>query len=58
MSNETVFVCRPQPGVKIQLEIPQHIFDAYREKAKGTKYTAKQLMENMLKNWIEGVGSK
>jgi hypothetical protein len=41
--------------VKVQLEIPTHILEAYKEKAKDGKYTAKQIMENILCNWIEGV---
>lgn len=61
MSQTTVFVCKRDGGpvgVKIQLEIPQATLDAYKEKAKGTAFTPKQLMENMLKNWVEGVSGK
>jgi hypothetical protein len=59
----TVFNCtRGGTGsikpVKIQLEISQETFDAYREKAKGSQFTAKQLMENMLRNFIQGVSAK
>lgn len=53
-----VFICGQKPGVKIQLEIPEYILEAYKEKSKGSKYTAKQIIENMLINWINGVEGK
>ncbi len=34
--------------VKIQLEIPEHVLEAYKEKAKGTQRTPKQIMERVL----------
>lgn len=55
-----VFICGQKPGIKVQLEIPEHILEAYKTKSKESKdkYTAKQIMENMLINWINGVASK
>lgn len=41
--------------VKIQLEIPARILSAYKDKANGSRYSPKQIMENMLTNWIDGV---
>lgn len=60
MSDTTVFVCnrgREAAVVKVQLEIPEATLQAYKEKAKTTQFTPKQLMENMLKNWVEGVSA-
>lgn len=56
MKDITVFVCNRGglKPVKIQLELDQWVFDAYKEKAKETKYTPKQIMENMLRNWVDG----
>lgn len=55
----TVFACdrgaKKKNTIKIQLEIPERILDGYKQKAKGTVYTPKQVMENMLTNWIDGV---
>lgn len=58
MSETTVFVCdrgTKKNTVKIQLEIPERILEGYKQKAKGTVYSPKQVMENMLTNWIDGV---
>ena len=66
MSTEqtTVFICnrggQAPDTVKVQLELPRWIIEAYKEKSKefqGGKYTAKQVMENILKNNIEGVSA-
>jgi hypothetical protein len=57
----TIFSCNRGGGVKpvkIQLELPRETIEAYKIKAKefeGGKYTAKQVMENMLRNWVDGV---
>lgn len=59
MSDVTVFVCNRgvrNDTVKIQLEIPKRVLEAYKEKAGDKKLTAKQIMENMLTNWVDGVG--
>lgn len=56
MDKETVAIS-VDDFVKVQLEITRSTLDAYKAKAKefqGGKYTAKQLMENMLRNWVEG----
>ncbi len=60
MEDVNIFICDrgvAKDLVKIQLEIPRRVLDAYKEKSKDTKYTAKQVMENMLVNWIDGVSS-
>ena len=57
----SVFICGRGATAnlaKIQLEIPQRILDGYKDKAKESQYTAKQIMENMLINWIDGVSEK
>ncbi len=36
-------------------DAPKRIFEAYKEQAQGMKYTPKQIMENMLTNWIDGI---
>lgn len=55
-----VFVCRQnqKAKVKIQLELPQRTLEAYKAKAKGTVYSPKQVMENMLVNWADGSDGK
>lgn len=62
MSEPTVFICKrshikPDNIVPIRLELPRETLEKYKEKAQGTKYTAKEIMENMLTNWVEGVAS-
>lgn len=57
MSQTTVFICN-RGGVKltkVQLELPRETIEKYKAQAKGTQYTAKQIMENMLRNWADGV---
>ncbi len=60
----TVFMCKrgnsPDPSrVKIQLEISRSTLAAYVEKSNegGQSLSAKQIMENMLRNWVEGVAA-
>ena len=55
-----VFICNRGgvKTVKVQLELSQATLDAYKERAKsfqGGQYSPKQIMENMLRNWIDGV---
>jgi len=55
-----VFICNRGgvKTVKVQLELSQATLDAYKERAKsfqGGRYSPKQIMENMLRNWIDGV---
>ena len=59
----TTFICRRggvrADTVKVQLELPLRILEGYKEKAKepvgNFKYTPKQIMENLLTNYIDGV---
>lgn len=56
----SVFICkRGQPDiVKVQLELTKETLEKYKAKAVGTQYTPKQIMENMLRNWVDGVEGK
>lgn len=57
----TIFQCNrggvKANTVKVQLEIPAETLEAYKKKAEGTNYTPKQVMENMLRNWIDGIAA-
>lgn len=59
MEETKVFVCNRSNSkkglVKVQLEIPERVLEGYKAKSKGTVYSPKQVMENMLTNWIDGV---
>jgi hypothetical protein len=59
MSKEQVFICSrgaiKSTDIKVQLELRKETIDGFKEKSKGTGYTAKQIMENILNNYIEGV---
>jgi hypothetical protein len=58
MSDVTVFVC-DRGGLKrmkVQLELRPEALEKYKELAKQNgNLTAKQIMENMLSNWVDGV---
>ena len=45
-----------QDMVKLQLEVPRTVLDAYKEKVKGTVTTPKKLMEEVLCSWVQGPG--
>ncbi len=58
VSDVNVFVCNRgerKDLVKLQLELPKRVLERYKEMAKDGKYTPKQIMENMLTNWVDGV---
>lgn len=60
MSDVTVFVCK-RGGIKtkkVQLELSEETLEKYKLKAVGSGYTPKQIMENMLRNWVDGVEEK
>lgn len=58
----TVFICGRgnlrHKGKKIQLEVKESTLEHFKERAKefdSGRYTAKQIMENILNNEAEGV---
>lgn len=56
--NYFMIICGKDKTIKkVQLELPERIIKAYKEKSKDSRYSAKQIMENMLINWIDGVSA-
>ena len=51
-----VFICGKdsRPRTKIQLEITTESFEKYKEMAKESDYTPREIMTNMLQNWADG----
>lgn len=51
MSDTTIFICSrgAERGlVKVQLEVPKHVLEKFKEEVKGTNLTAKRYMEIIL----------
>ena len=61
MSDVTVFMCKRGKRVdmkKIQLELRPDVLEKIKDHAKefqGGKYTPKQIMENLITNFVDGV---
>lgn len=59
--SDMIFICnrgKNKGTIKIQLELRKDVVEAIKIKAKefqGGKYSAKQIMENLLTNYVDGV---
>lgn len=63
LSGGTMFLCKrngtPTNTVKVQLEIRPETLAGFKQRAETLKeYTPKQIMENVLNNFIDGVAAK
>lgn len=48
----TVFVCGKKPWVKVQLEVPEHVLNQYKDLSKIRNLTPKELMEWAIAKFI------